>query len=121
VTKRTPRSGSTAKRATTSRTTTRTTASRTTRRRTSSGTSGYRTRRRTPRTATTLGSAFALGLIAVFTGASWPIRIGAVVVVLIVAAGYLLVRARQGGQGAAPDPAVQLDPPAPTDAKDAEP
>jgi hypothetical protein len=131
VTRRTPRSGTTAKRTTAERTTAeRTTAkrspsSRTTRRRTTKGTGGYRTRRRTPRTATTLGSAFALGLVAVFSRMSWPLKIGLVVVVLVAAAGYLVLRARQG----AAEPTPESDQPAavppaesaPPDAKDAQP
>jgi len=127
VTRRTPRAGTTAKRTTAKRTT----AGRsTTRRRTSAGSGGYRTRRRTPRTATTLGSAVALALIALLTKISWPVRIGLVVLVLIAAAGYLLVRARRQGGDASPEPAPSSEPPADatppaepgsTDPKDAQP
>jgi hypothetical protein len=69
--------------------------------------SGYRTRRRTPKTSTTLGGAFALALVALFAKTSWPVRIGIVVVAVIALAAFLVLRARSGG-GAGPD---QQDPP----------
>ena len=103
----------------------RTTGRRTTSRRT---TSGYRTRRRSPRTANTLGGAFALGLIALFTKTGWPVRIGIVVVALAAVAVYLVLRARRSGAGPEPvanpepvaEPAAGADSPAaPIDPKDA--
>lgn len=87
--------GVVAKRGTSSRRTTSRSGART--RRTGSSAS----RRRTPKTSTTLGSAFALGLIALFTRASWPVRTAVVVVALVAVAGYLVVRARRG---TAPEP-----------------
>jgi len=87
------RSGSTARRRTG-----------TTRRRT---TPGYRTRRRTPSTPATLGSAFALGLVALFVRAGWPVRIGVVVVALVAVAAFLVIRARSAG---APDAEPAAEP-----------
>lgn len=81
------------------RTTTRRRASTTRRRRTSGSSTSRRTGRRTPRTSTTLGSAFALALIALFTQASWPIRIALVLVAVVAFGAYLVIRAHQDRQG----------------------
>jgi hypothetical protein len=54
-----------------------------------------------------LGSAFALGLIALLTRASWPVRIGLIMVALFAAAGYLVIRARRSD--AEPVPESQED------------
>jgi len=78
------------------------------RRPSSRSTGSGRTRRRTPRTSTTLGGAFALGLVAVFTRASWPVRIGVVVVALLAVAAVLVVRLVVGARRAPSDP---KDPP----------
>ncbi len=53
--------------------------------------STYRTtRRRRPKLATTLGSAAALGLLAVYTQASWPWRIGVSAALAALWVGYWL-------------------------------
>ena len=71
------------------------TTRRPTRRRTSTRTrtrtsSGYRPRRRRPRTATTLGGAAALALVALLGKMTWGVRIGLLVVVAVAAVAVLL-------------------------------
>jgi hypothetical protein len=96
------------------RTTGSTSGGRTTRRRTTSRTGSASYRRRTPKTSTTLGSAFALGLVALFTRVSWPIRIGIVVVALLAVAGYLVIRARRGAGPEASEDSAPSGPSAPS-------
>jgi len=71
-------------------------------------------RRRTPRTSTTLGSAFALALVALFARSSWPVRLGVIAVAVVAVAVVLVVRGRR--PDAEPPPAA-ADPP-PSDPKD---
>jgi hypothetical protein len=117
VTSRRRPTGTSSGRRTTGR---RTTGRRTTGRRTTGTSSGYR-RRRTPKTSTTLGSAFALAVIALFTKASWSVRIGLVVLVLVVVAGYLVFQARRGATESADDVPPASDPSPPVDPKDTTP
>lgn len=78
------------------------------RRRTTRGSTAYRRRR--PRLATTLGAALGTLLVAMLTGASWPVRIGLAVLVAVVG-GYLLWSGRRAPEpdpGPAPGPAPDL-------------
>ncbi|HEX5525107.1 MAG TPA: hypothetical protein VFX53_16810 [Pedococcus sp.] len=73
------------------------------RRRTTRGSTAYR--RRTPQLATTLGAALGTFLVAMLTGASWPVRIGLAVLAVAVVGGYLLWSGRR-----TPDPSPGPDP-----------
>ena len=72
-------------------------------------------RRRTPRTSTTLGSAVALALVALFARSSWPVRLGVIAVAVVaVVAAVVVVRRRR--PDAAPTPSEPAPPP--SDPKD---
>ncbi len=103
------------KRTTTKRTTTkRTTSSR--RRRTTSRTISRR--RRTPTVASSVGTAVGLLLVTTLLDASWPVRIGVVVLGLLIVGGYFLLKERSGlaalDEGAAPATDVPTVPPTKT-------
>jgi len=77
--------------------------------------------RRRPRLATTLGAALGTLLVAMLTGASWPVRIALAVLAVAVVGGYLLWSGRRAPEpdpGPDPDPLSQPSPEPSPDPKD---
>jgi hypothetical protein len=78
---------------------------------------GYR-RRRTPTVASSVGTAVGLLVVATLLDASWPVRIGLVVLGVLVVGGYFVLkeRGRPAGadEGAAPGPDNSPVPPTTT-------
>jgi len=70
------------------------------RRRRSTSRSSYR-RRRTPSVASTVGTAIGLLLVTTLLDASWPVRIGLVVLGVLLVGGYFVLKARHGLPAAA--------------------
>jgi hypothetical protein len=74
------------------------------RRRTTSG-STYR-RRRTPSVASTVGTAAGVLVVTMLLHASWPVRIGLVVLAVLLVGGYFVLEARREAAPAPTGPAT---------------
>ena len=110
------------RKATSRRATTRKSTSATTRRRTTA-----RTRRAQPKVATTVGAALGTLVVTLLLDASWPVRIGLVLLALVLVGGSLYLQGRRHDAAQPPDdPATLVDPapraaPAPPSAPPATP
>ena len=95
-------------------TTTRTTSG--TRRRRSTTTRRTTTRRTRPKVATTVGAALGTLVVTLLLDASWPVRIGLVLLALALVGGYLHLQGRRHDTAEAPGPdeAGQVEPTPPT-------
>ena len=101
----------TTRKATTRKATTRRTTSSARRRRTTST-----TRRRTqPKVATTVGAALGTLVVTLLLDASWPVRIGLVLLALLLVGGYLFLQGRRH-DAAEPSTAPLVEPTPPTPA-----
>jgi hypothetical protein len=103
-TRKTSKQTSTAKKATTRKATTRkATTRKATRRRTTTT-----TRRARPKVATTVGAALGTLVVSLLLDASWPLRIGLVLLALVLVGGYLYLQGRR--HDAAEPPVEQSTP-----------
>ena len=100
-----------ARKSTTRKATTRRATSSTRRRRTTTT-----TRRTRPKVATTVGAALGTLVVALLLDASWPVRIGLVLLALLLVGGYLYLQGRRHDAAEAPvqDTASPVDPTPPT-------